>query len=52
MQTSKRLVDESYACAGRAEEELVVVSVEVSIEAGELGGCQVWVVGWFVVLIL
>ena len=52
MQASKRLVDESDACARRAEEELVVVSVEVSVEAGKLGGCQVWVVGWLVVLIL
>lgn len=32
MQASKRLVDESDACARRAEEELVIVSVEVAVE--------------------
>lgn len=52
MQASKRLVNKSNACARCAEEELVIVSVEVAVEGGQLGWCQVGVVRWFVVLIL
>jgi hypothetical protein len=52
VQTSKRLVYEGYARAGRSEKELVIVSVEVSVEAGQLGWRQVWVVGRLVVFIL
>ena len=52
VQTSKRLVNESDACARRAEEELVIVSVEVSVEGSQLGWCQVGIVRWFVVLVL
>jgi hypothetical protein len=37
VQTSKRLVYEGYARAGRSEKKLVIVSVEVSVEAGQLG---------------
>ena len=39
MEAAKRLVDESYACAWRSQEELVVITVQVSIEASQLCGC-------------
>ena len=52
MQTSKRLVNESDACARRAEEELVIVSVKVSVEGGQLGWRQIGVVRWFIMLVL
>jgi hypothetical protein len=44
VQTPERLVYEGYACAWSSEKELVIVSVEVSVEAGQLSRCQVWVV--------
>ena len=52
MQASKRFVNESDACARRAEEELVIVSVKIAVEGSQLGWCQVGVVRWFVVLVL
>jgi hypothetical protein len=52
VQTSKRLVYKGYTCARRSEEELVIVSVEVSVEAGQLSWRQVWVIGRLVVFIL
>lgn len=52
MQTSKRLVDKSYACARRAEEELIVIPVEVSVEAGQLGWCEIRVIRRLIVFIL
>ena len=52
MQASKRLVNESDACARRAEEELVIVSVKIAVEGSQLGWCQVGVVRWFIVFVL
>lgn len=52
VQTAKRLVNEGDACAWRTQEELVVVPVQVSIEASQLRRCQIWVVRWLVVLVL
>jgi hypothetical protein len=52
MQASERFVYESYACAGRSKEELVIISVKVSIEGGQLSGRQVRIVRWLVVFVL
>ena len=52
MQASKRLVNESDACARRAEKELIVVSIEVAVEGSQLSWRQVGIVRWFIVLIL
>jgi hypothetical protein len=52
VKTAQRLVNEGDACAWCTQEKLVVVPVQVSIEAGQLRRCQIWVVGRFVVLVL
>ena len=52
VQTAQRLVNEGDACAWRTQEKLVIIPIQVSIEASQLRRCQIRVVGRFVVLVL
>ena len=52
MQTPQRLVDERYALARRPKKQLIVVPVQLTVEARELCGREVLAVVWFVVFVL
>ena len=52
MQAAQRFIDEGNAFARCTEEELVIVSVKVSVEGGQLGWRQIGVVRWFIMLVL
>ena len=52
MKTTQRLINEGDACVWCTQEKLVAIPVQVSIEASQLRGCQIWVVRRFVVLVL
>lgn len=52
VQAAERLVDEGDALARRAEEEAVVVAVQLAVEGGELGGGEIGVFRGLVVRVL
>jgi hypothetical protein len=52
VQTAQRFVNKGDACAWRTQEKLVIIPIQVSIEARQLRRCQIRVVSRFVVLVL
>lgn len=52
MQTSQALIDEGNTLIRRAQEELIVIAVQVAVEMRQLVRREIGLVGWFIPLVL